>query len=343
METRANYLLVGGFVLLMVAGLAGFVIWLAKFQFDTAFETFDIRFTGTVTGLAEGGPVRFRGVRVGEVSAIEIDPEDPGKVVVTIVIEATTPVREDTRASLEIEGLTGARYVLLIGGSADAAALAPEAGRTRAEIPSVPSSLEQIIEGAPELVVGANLLFARANALLSEENRASFRATLVSLERISEALAEQSGNLGSLIEQTNATMANLNRASGSFDVLLVQVREDSHRLATRADGALIAVEALAASLDESVAGTTDEVGKLIKDLRGSARSFSSMTKEIQDLVAETRGPLRDFTYGGLYELNTLLIEARALLAGLNRVTTEVERGPARFLFGNQQEGYETGR
>ncbi len=343
METRANYILVGSFVLLMMAGLAGFVIWLAKFQFDTAFERYDIRFTGTVTGLAEGGPVRFRGVRVGEVTAIGIDPEDPGKVGVAIEVEATTPVREGTRASLEIEGLTGARYVLLIGGSAGADPLTPEAGRTRAEIPSVPSSLEQVFEGAPDLVIGANLLLTRANALLSEENRASFRATLVSLERITGDLAEQSGNLGSLIEQTNSAMANLSRASGSFDALLVQVREDSHLLATRADRALIAVDVLATTLDESVAGTTDEVGKLIKDLRGSARGFSSMTKEIQDLVAETREPLRDFTSSGLYELNTLLVEARAPLAGLNRVTTEVGRDPARFLFGDQQEGYETGR
>ena len=343
METRANYLLVGSFVLLMVAGLLGFVIWLAKFQFDTAFARYDIRFTGTVTGLAEGGPVRFRGVRVGEVTAMGIDPEDPGKVMVIIEVEATTPIREDTRASLEIEGLTGARYVLLIGGSAGADPLAPDADRARAEIPSVPSSLERIIEGAPELVMSANMLLARANALLSDENSANFRSLLVNLDRITGDLAAQSGGLGSLIEQTNATMANLNRASGSFDALLVEVREDSRLLATRADRALIAVEALAASLDESVAETTDEVGRLIEDLRGSARGFSSMTKEIQDLVAETREPLRDFTAGGLYELNTLFIEARALLTGLNRVTTEVERDPARFLFGNQQEGYEAGQ
>jgi phospholipid/cholesterol/gamma-HCH transport system substrate-binding protein len=68
-----------------------------------------------------------------------------------------------------------------------------------------------------------------------------------------------------------------------------------------------------------------------------------MANEIRDMVAETRLPLRDFASGGLYELNTLLIEARALLAGLNRVTSEVERDPARFLFGDQQSGYEAGQ
>ena len=66
-----------------------------------------------------------------------------------------------------------------------------------------------------------------------------------------------------------------------------------------------------------------------------------MAGEFQQLAAENRKPLREFTNNGLYELTTLLTEARGLLVGLNRVTTEVERDPARFLFGNQQQGYET--
>ena len=95
METRANYLLVGGFVLLFVAGLAAFVLWFAKLQFDVEFDRYDIRYAGTVTGLNEGSPVRYSGVRVGEVIVIQLDREDPSRVLVTIEVEAATPVRED--------------------------------------------------------------------------------------------------------------------------------------------------------------------------------------------------------------------------------------------------------
>ena len=166
---------------------------------------------------------------------------------------------------------------------------------------------------------------------------------LSDLRQLTGVLAARSEDIGVLLEQTRETMVNVSRASASFEELLSQVRDDSRRLANRADDAVTAVEQLAGSLDTSVSTSTDELKLLLEKLQGSAVGFTNMTKEIQSLVAENREPLRDFTAGGLYELNTLLIEARTLLTGLNRVTTEVERDPARFLFGDQQTGYEAGQ
>jgi hypothetical protein len=146
-----------------------------------------------------------------------------------------------------------------------------------------------------------------------------------------------------LLDETGQTMTNLNRTAGSLNELIVQLRGDSRQLADRADRAVVAIETLVATLDTSVAETAADAQSLLAEMQGSAGAFTAMANEIQDMVAETRPPLRDFASGGLYELNTLLIEARALLAGLNRVTSEVERDPARFLFGDQQSGYEAGQ
>lgn len=343
METRANYVLVGGFVLLLLAGLAAFVLWFAKLQFDAEFARYDVHFTGTVTGLNEGSPVRFSGVRVGEVIDVRLDPEAPSQVLVTIEIDAATPVREDTLASLEIEGLTGARYVLLKGGSPDSPPLVPESGQKHAMIPSETSGLQQVLEGAPELLASATILMARATAFLSEENQDNIEATLANLRALTGVLAERSGDIGHLIDQTGETMASLNRTAGTIESLIVQVRNDSARLADRADDAVTAVESLTLSLDQSVGRSAEALKSLLEEMRGSAAAFTEMSGEIQAMVAENREPFRDFTAGGLYELNTLLIEARALLGGLNRVTREVERDPARFLFGDQQSGYEPGK
>ncbi|MCZ6453964.1 MAG: MCE family protein, partial [Alphaproteobacteria bacterium] len=73
----------------------------------------------------------------------------------------------------------------------------------------------------------------------------------------------------------------------------------------------------------------------------SATTMTRVSNEIEALIAENRAPLRDFTSEGLYELTNFLSEARTLIDVLNRVTTQVERDPARFIFGNQQKGYET--
>ena len=129
METRANYVLVGSFVLVMVVSLLVFVVWFGKVQFEAEAKRFEIVFTGSVTGLSAGSPVRYSGVRVGEVRSIRLDEEDPGKVDVIIEVAADTPIREDTVARLEIQGLTGGLYVLLGRRLARLTPADPKAGR----------------------------------------------------------------------------------------------------------------------------------------------------------------------------------------------------------------------
>ena len=135
-------------------------------------------------------------------------------------------------------------------------------------------------------------------------------------------------------------MENLSGATGALEEMAGALQEDSARLAAGADDALSSIETMAGSIEGTVSNANENIETLLKDLRNTATAFTAMAGEFQALAAENREPLRDFTNNGLYELTTLLTEARGLLVGLSRVTTEVERDPARFLFGNQQQGYE---
>ncbi len=117
METRASYTLVGTFVLILMLGLAGFVIWLAKFSSDVKYDDYQIFFAGSVTGLSADATVRYRGIPVGSVTGIEIAPDNIDQVRVTIQVDATTPVRTDTVASIEMQGITGVAYIQLAGAS----------------------------------------------------------------------------------------------------------------------------------------------------------------------------------------------------------------------------------
>jgi len=341
METRANYLMVGSFVLLFSIGLVVFVIWLAKFQFETEFRRYDVFFTGSVTGLKDGSPVRYSGVKVGEVIFIGLDRDNPSQVRALIEVEASTPVREDTVANLAIEGLTGGRYILLSGGSLDSKPLEAKPDQKRPVIASKPSAIDKFMEDAPAVLASANVLLARANEMLGPENQARFTTILDNLAQFSGTLSGKGPAIEAAIDDTAGTMANLRGTSEALEAMAKSLQADSSRLAERADAALTAIETMAGSIDGSVNAAKEDVQGLVKDLRGTADAFTAMASEFQTLAAENRKPLRDFTESGLYELTTLLTEARGLLIGLNRVTTEVERDPARFLFGNQQQGYET--
>ena len=116
METRANYVLIGVFTLAVVFGAFGFVWWLERAGEGGGRKSYEIVFDSSVSGLRPGAPVHFNGIRVGEVGALRLDSTDPRKVVVTVSVASAVPVRADTRASLEYQGLTGIASVAMAGG-----------------------------------------------------------------------------------------------------------------------------------------------------------------------------------------------------------------------------------
>lgn len=340
METRANTIMVGGFVLLLAFGLLGFVLWLARFQFEVEFARYDIVFESAVTGLNEGSPVRYRGVRVGEVTSVDLNPDRPTSIRVTIEVQERTPVRADSLATLELEGLTGGRYVQLSGGSPLAPPLEPPPGRDRAEIPPGHSSIEQVLEDAPEVLENVNMLLLRAQAMLSDQNLKNIEKLIGDMTEISGAIAANRGNVEKLIGDAALTMENLRQATDDLDTMAASLQGNVEKLTQQAGSTLTAFEAMAGSIDREITLTSKDVRELIASLDVTAGNLSGATQVLEEMLAENREPIRDFTNTGLYELSNLLIEARELVIVLNRVTTEVQRDPARFIFGDQQQGYE---
>ena len=105
METRANYVLIGIFTLAVIAGAFGFVWWFERASDKGARVSYEIVFDGSVSGLRPGSAVLFNGIRVGEVTSMSLDQNDPSRVITKVGVSPQTPVRADTRAGLEYQGL----------------------------------------------------------------------------------------------------------------------------------------------------------------------------------------------------------------------------------------------
>src|SRR5476651_2070171 len=117
METRAHHVVVGVFIIVVLIGAFVSVIWLAGTQFQREGTIYDIYFRGSVSGLNEGAAVRYKGVQIGRVLSIRLDPENVERIRVRIEVDAVTPIKEDAVAALEAQGITGVAFVQITGGS----------------------------------------------------------------------------------------------------------------------------------------------------------------------------------------------------------------------------------
>lgn len=316
MENRASYVTVGTFVVLLMLGLAGFVVWLTKSSFSESIQRYHVYLTGSVTGLLEGSIVRYQGVPVGIVRDIRIAPQDINQIQVLIEVPSETPITEDSIASLELQGITGTAYIQITAGAKDSKPLEP---RSYGEIPvikSKPSTIAAVLDSAPHLVGDLRQLLDRAGKMLNDENQQKVSQILTDATVVSANLRQASGDL-------SATMTSMRRTADSIDRLTTSI--ETGWVKPGADAI--------ASLQKTVGIVEVKADQIATDLKRLSSSFASAADNLAGVLKDSRKPLTDFSQRGLYQLSDLAAEMRVLVSTLNRVTTQFERNPARFLIG----------
>ncbi len=293
METRANYVLIGIFTLAVIFGGFGFVWWLERAGEGGGRSAYEIVFDSAVSGLRPGAPVNFNGIRVGEVNALRLDKADPRKVVVTVSISSTVPVRSDTRASLEYQGLTGIASVAMNGGRVDAPPLVAQAGsppRMLAE----GGQIQDLMTGAKQIMGRIDSIAQRIDRLLGD-NEQRLDQAIKDISKFTGVLSDRSGDVDTLLSNAGQLAAKLNGMADKFDGVL-----------------------------ESVRGFTGD-----KDNQGFMANASEAAKSVRQL-ADT---LNKTTPATIQEYKGLAVDARRMVAEIERVVRNLERNPSQFLFG----------
>ena len=315
METRASYVVVGTFVLALIAAAFGVVIFLTRTSFEDTPKAYMSFFTGSVTGLQIGSPVRYRGVPVGTVNDIRIDPTDVERVRVMMDIVHGTPIKTDTNSTLGLQGITGVAYIELTGGTRESEPLTALDDGQVPVIPSKKSGIQQVLASAPELLERAVAISERLALILDDRNVQSVSDTLANLSKLTGTLANSSGQIERLIADSQTTFTALREA---------------------ADGVTELTGGLNSKLEPIAAGAQD----VITDVQKTVRSFNRIASQLELVVDENRDSIRDFSSGGLYELSQFIAEGRVLISALTRLSGLIERDPARFFFGDNQKGFE---
>jgi phospholipid/cholesterol/gamma-HCH transport system substrate-binding protein len=269
METKANYVAVGAFVLICMLGLVVTLLWLAGAQYSQEYAYFQTSFKGPVTGLGDGTTVRYNGIEVGRVTELKFDPNDPQKVIVKLQLKPDLHIRRDSEATIESEGLTGGSYVEISGGTKKAPELTAPPGQIPV-IKSSPSTLQQLAQSAPQLVAKLNVAADRVNELLNDKNRKAFGDILNNLSMTTGTIAKRSGDIDSAI-------ANFSEVSKS----LAQSSKQIGPLVADADDGVKKFGKLSSDADAFVNGEgLSQLSDLLRETRGLVASLTRLSNEL---------------------------------------------------------------
>ncbi|WP_342361480.1 MlaD family protein [Terrarubrum flagellatum] len=288
METRANYALIGLFTLAAVAAMFGFAIWFAGASGKGNRLSYRVVFSGSVSGLLRGASVLFNGLRVGEVTTISLLPEDPRRVVAIIEVDPTTPMRSDTRARLEYQGLTGVAAIQLSGGEPGSTALTPAPDGTVATIFADRSDFQDIMETVQRLSRRADDVLNRVDKLFAD-NEQSVGRTVNNVETFTKALAQNSNGIDRFLASTTlageriATLAA--KLEGFTNELETVVKAVEPQRVSRIVGN---VEAFS----DAIGSNKQQIDSLLKDTAALARRLNESSAKLDAVLADASNVLR---------------------------------------------------
>lgn len=340
MSKKANPKLIGAFVIGGFALAVGAVAVFATGRFFQDTTRWVLFFDQSIQGLQVGAPVSFRGVDIGSVTDIVVEYDTDTldirvPVIIEIYAERITVIGDETgardsyeaslrliedgmRAQLAVQSLVTGQQMVQIDFFPGTEPQYRGDYPLR-EFPTVPSDMSQLQESlqdatdlAPELIIAATNLMKDADDIFTDDNKAAIAGILTNLESFTGTLAESDDEIAEIMTGTTSLIANLNTASEGVDAIVTNIAENR-----------------------------DTFNTAIAEVGEAGAAVERMANEITGLVAENRSGIQDFTNEGLYEITGLAQDGQDMFQQISRVADELERDPARFLFGDSQQGVDT--
>jgi phospholipid/cholesterol/gamma-HCH transport system substrate-binding protein len=308
MERDAHYVAVGAFILLVIAMGVGFVLWYTDANDGREYGRYEIYFTGSVSGLDRGSPVRFLGVDVGRVRRLAIDSSNATRVRVVVEVDKTAPISAATRASLGLQGVTGLLYVSLKEAS-DVDRNAPlMQGESYPVIEAVESDFDAILASLPEMMGRANALLERLARVVSDENLNGIAETIKGMRDTVATMPQTAKDVQKLVTELHATVAEIHGASQSLRAMTDESRPD--------------VKAALARMNEI------------------STNLADASMRVDRFTQKSEAQLGNFTEQGLFELERLMRETRQAAREFRDLSRSLQENPSQILYEPQESGVE---
>jgi phospholipid/cholesterol/gamma-HCH transport system substrate-binding protein len=308
MEREANYVAVGAFILLVVAMAVGFVLWYTDANDQRDYDLYEIYFTGSVSGLDRGSPVRYLGVDVGRVRRLSIDRHDASRIVVVAEIDREAPISSATRASLGLQGVTGLLFINLKEVPKVDKAVPLAKGERYPVIESIASDFDVFLSSLPELMGRANDMLERIGRVFSDENLNGLAETVKSLRVATAGLPQTSQNITKLVDELRGTVQEINGAAQT----LRGISEDAR----------------------------PEVKVALERLTETANNLAQASARMDRFTQKSEAQLGHFSEQGLFELERLVRETRSAAREFRDLSRSLRENPSQILYEPPESGVE---
>jgi phospholipid/cholesterol/gamma-HCH transport system substrate-binding protein len=285
---------------ILFVGLLVFVVWLAGNGLSRKLDTYNIIFQGPVRGLSQGAEVHFNGIKVGDVSRIYLDPKNATLVIAEARVTSDVPIRADSFATLEPQGITGVNYIQISAGTPSKPLrkdITPEG-----QIPTIPTkrdALSDLLAGGGYVIQRTVETLDRVNRVLSDQNIKTFGATLTDVESVTAELKKRK-----------------------------MIIDDAQKTLQDADQAVVQIRTLAKSSDTLVNG---DGKRAIAKLADAATEIEGTAKDLRDTIAKLKGPTVDFATTSLPQMTTALISLQRATEHVDQAITELQNNPRGIL------------
>jgi phospholipid/cholesterol/gamma-HCH transport system substrate-binding protein len=339
METRANYILVGAFTLAVIFGAFGFVYWFHHVGGTGGRTDYRIAFQGPIGGLRTGAMVSFNGIRVGEVTALSIDPHNPRQALATISVEKDTPVRADTEVTLDYQGMTGIASLALRGGAAAAGPVTLRDG----DVPLLTASTS----AGQDLMQAARDAVRRLDTFIADNEKA-FRNSMRNIESFTDILVRNGDKIDASLGNIESFTDTLSRNRDKIDASLRNIESFTDILSRNGEKIDAALGNIA-SFTDTLSRNRDKIDASLSNIESFTGTLARNSGKIDSILAgvdtmiggpEAKGAIpqaaraiRNAAENLDRKTDALVADGRRTFNTIERTIKNFDENPTRLIFG----------
>lgn len=320
MESRANYTVVGVFVLLFSAGMIFFIFWLGKYGLSDKYDLYKIYTTESVSGLSVDSSVKYMGVDVGTVKKISINPKNSKEIVIILKVKKHTPITKDMSAELKYFGLTGLAYIELSGSKKAGELLKSKDG----EIPVIktkPSIYSRLGTTLNDITARTSIALNKLSNLLNDKN-------IENISKIIENIKEVTDTLKDSKESIKDAIVNFVKIEKNINALSDSLKSTSKKISSSSD----AFKDMSKTIKEAAKQKLDQ---LVLSINSISREANTLIEDVLRSINEGDYNLKEISNPAIVQINQSIRELKLLLKEGKEILEELKNSPSDLLYKKQ--------